>query len=367
MTITRLAQFTAETRITTDFAYYAFPPAISSAQAKTGSYAYDYGFQTGAWGLAAPVAQTAIRMGFWFYMADTTIADTTLLYQAGHGIGFSAGTSRIYLRIDSSDGEITLRRAATSSTGGDTTLATASIPAQFGTTGTWFHVGITHKVDDTDGFLSLYVDGQQILTYTGDTRPSFWNGSAVEYDDSLLYILGPGANSISGAPGFQSAYLDDMYIDSIVGEADGIVPARRFLMVLPTAAGEDEAWTPEPAGDNYANVDDNPHDGDNSYNKALAADLRDTFEVGNITVPTDHVIVAVIPTVFAKRLDSEADNALSVHAWDGVQYEDSADLDLAMSYNTPVFARFTTQPDGSAWTETDFNAMEFGYRSRGTF
>ena len=108
------------------------------------------------------------------------------------------------------------------------------------------------------------------------------------------------------------------------GESPAPVPSRRFLMSLPTSAGADSGWTAVPAVANYLNVDDNPNDGDTTYNKALSANLRDTFNVTDVTLPADHRIVAVLPSPFVKRLDSEIAHQLSVHAWDGAQYGDSA-------------------------------------------
>lgn len=366
MTIERLAQFIAETRVLTDISYYAALTEISSAQAKTGTYSYRITESDGPFGASLVVPQAAVRMGYWHYMATTQISDTCLIYQAGDGLGFSGTVSLICIEIDDDTGLLTVRRNGSSGTVSDI-LTTSPIPSQYGITGSWFHVGITHKVHQTDGFLSVYINGNRVLNYLGDTRPSYDDGAAAAYQTSVSKVLGPGGISTSGIQGFDQAYIDDMFIDSIEGEADAPVPSRRFLMVLPTGAGVDDEWTPIPTVANYLNVDENPHDGDATYNKALSADLRDTFVMGDITLPVDHQIVAVIPSPFVKRLDSEIQHELSVHAWDGLQYEDSADLDLSMSYDIPIFARMTLQPDGSAWNETDFNAMQWGYRSRGTF
>lgn len=371
MTITRLAQFSAETRVLTDIAWVssAIIPVISSTQAKTGTYSYQINTQKSQFGKHLVTPVSAVRMGYWQYLTSTTMEDSAYIFHSGMGAGFppsgsNSGVNRIEININNASGFITARRPSGSGTLED--LASVPIPGPYGTTGTWFHVGITHKIDAVDGFISVYVEGTRVLNYTGDTRPTHWNGSTLVYEDTTAYVLGPGTRNNSFF-GFVGSFVDDMYVDSIVGEEDDPVPSRRFMMVLPTGAGEDAEWTPIPTAANYLNVDDNPNDGDSTYNKALAADLRDTFAMGDITLPVDHRIVAVIPTPFVKRLDSEIQHQLSVHAWDGLQYEDSADLDLTMSYDVPAFARFPLQPDGSAWNETDFNAMQFGYRSRGTF
>lgn len=368
MTIERLAQFTAETRVLTDLSLVTGTdvPAISSVQAKTGTYSYRVQTTDAPWGAGFSSPKTAIRIGFWLYMNSTSV-DDGIIYRVGYSTANT--TTSMHLRIYYNDATGTLQILRPLDNTDYEELDSIAVPSVFLTTGTWFHVGITHKIDSADGFITMYINGTSVMEFVGDTRPSRFNfvedPDVVEYvnDTPFVHIMGR-LNSAAG--GFSDVFVDDVFVDSIVGEDDAPVPSRRFLMVLPTGAGEDAEWIPL-SSTNVSNVDDNPNDGDATYNKALAADLRDTFAMGDITLPVDHRIVAVLPSPFAKRLDSEIQHLLSVHAWDGLQYEDSADLDLSMSYDVPVFARFTLQPDGSAWTEGDFNAMEFGYRARGTF
>lgn len=364
MAIVRIGQLTAEPRVTTDFAWIQSITSISSVQAKTGTYSYHHGLNEGPMGLGVP-ALSEYRVGWWWYMADTDIDGFSVLWMAANGLSTSMSNSQIRFQIPSESGNVTLTRPVDGSN--TEILDTFVLPPEYGNTGTWFHVGITHKIDDVDGFITMWINGNEYFTYEGDTRPTRWTGSAVEYGTIANYVMASGGPSGSGTNGFQNAHMDDFYVDSMVGEDNNPVPSRRFLMVIPTGAGADDEWTPSPVVANYLNVDDNPHDGDSSLNKALSTGLRDTFAMGDVTIPVDHRIVAVLPSPFVKRLDSEIDSKISVHAWDGIQYLDSADLDLSMSYNIPVFARFTVQPDGSLWNEADFNAMQFGYRSRGTF
>ncbi len=366
MTIERLAQFSAETRVLTDLTLLGSNtalPTISAAQVKTGAYSYALDITKGAFGKAYATPQTAVRMGYWVYLTSATLYGANLYFGGSSRI---VGQTNDHIRLvhDTALGVFNLARPLTSTT--YETIASVAVPSQFSTTGTWFHVGITHYSHATDGFFSLYVDGVRVLNYVGDTRPSYMVGSTRYFGSTLNYGLGGGGaanSSTSGSTGF----VDDFFIDSIVGEADAVVPSRRFMMALPTGAGANAAWTPVPVVANYLNVDDNPNDGDVTYNKALAAGLRDTYHVTDIVLPADHVIVAAIPTPFVKRLDSEAQNRLSLHAYDGSTYAESADLDMSMAYDVPLFARLTTQPNGAAWTEAAFNSCQFGVKSAGVF
>jgi hypothetical protein len=364
MTITRLGQLTAETRVLADLTLIAgtILPTITSTRARTGTYSYALNSSAGAFGPAISGLQTAIRMGYWQYLTNT-ISDAVTVYYAGQGLATATSSNHIRIMFEPDTGDLMVRRPSGNNTYSN--LVTVSAPSQYVTTGEWFHVGITHKIAEVDGFISLYINGARVLHYTGDTRPCHWNGSAIEYRTSANRFLGAG-RSAAASTGLQGN-LDDIFIDSYDDEDDAPVPARRFLMALPDGAGVDDDWTTQGSSNNYENVDDNPNDGDATYNKATTAGLRDTFAFSDISVPTDHRIVAVLPSPFAKRLDSAIDAELSVHAWDGSQYADSPDLTLSMGYDVPVFHRFTTQPDGSPWDETAFNGMQFGYKSAGTF
>lgn len=365
MTIERIAQFTAETRVLTDVSRSGTGSGtltIASTQAKTGTYAYKTSLGVPQFGKALSSPISAIRMGYWLYLASTSITSEFGLYTAGNGSSIAVTQDHIHVRYVSGTGLVEVRRPSGPVSSDWLVMASVSAPSQFSTSGTWFHIGITHYIHATDGYLSIYINGTLLLTLSGDTRSS---QSGSTFSTAVAKFWGGGA--IGSSSGFNDSYLDDMYIDRMDGEADAPVPSRRFLMALPTSAGADAAFTAVPAVANYLNADENPNDGDATYNKALSANLRDTFNVGDITLPADHRIVAVLPTPFARRLDSEIAHQLSVHAYDGVTYLDSADLDLSMSYDVPVFARLPLQPDGSAWSEADFNNMQFGYRSRGTF
>lgn len=372
MTITRIGQLTGETRVLTGIVFTGNEPSLVSSPVRTGGYSYRASGLTYPWGFTFP-AVSAIRLGYWFRTSGLPAAPGALLYRTGASLANALNNNDRWLAIQFNveASEIYIYRPDSENPGNSVRLATAPAPQELQTTNAWFHIGVTHKISDSNGFISLYIDGRQVLNYIGDTRPA---RSALSYPvgnpayDTVLTSALLAGRSTSGGTYYNYGYLDDIFLDSYEGEADAPVPARRFLMALPDGAGADADWTPEGGATNYQNVDDNPHDFDTTYNKAVAPGLRDTFTFSDITVPDDHRIVAVLPTPLVKRLDAEIDMQLSLHAWDGSQYGDSPDLTLPMSYgSTPVFHRFTTQPDGSGWTEVDFNAMQFGYRSRGTF
>lgn len=366
MSIERANQYSAETQVVTDLFRLIGTDAatLTTVAAKTGNRSYLLEAGVGMFGCHFDAALSALRMGMWLRMSSGEAQDNAFLYHGGVGLSFSATGARLNVQIDTDAGTITVRRPNGATVNDDEILATAALPAAFGILNTFFAIGITHKIDSASGFLSVYVSNSHVISYTGDTRPSFWNGSSVEYVDEVSYALGPGTNDSSN-DGFIEAYVDDLYIDSYVGEADLLVPSPGFLYTTSSGAGTDDEWTPSP-GANWQNIDDVPNDGDTSTNRTTVIDQRDTFDFGNVTLPDNYSIVAVLPITFVRKVLVSPDALISLHAFDGVDYLDSDDLVPPDNYNIPVFARFETQPDSSAWDETSYNAMQFGYRSRGT-
>lgn len=368
MAYRRLGTYTAEDQLLTYLAYTiegTNAPTISTSFPKTGSRSFR-SVNASLIGHFEEVPVSEIEMGMWVYLASTDMGDTLDFYSGGFSIEGGTVNSRIFIRVIPTSGQLVVRRPLNLSTY-EELYTLEGIPVEFSTTGQYFHVGIRHKIDAVTGYLNFYVGGRLIFSYEGDTRPTHWDTVPVTdilvYSTTMSYMVGMGTVS-GGNQGFGNAYIDDIYVNECAGESVRVPPLLRFDEKLVTAAGADAAFTPS-AGSNFENVDEVPHDSDTTYNSAVAADLRDTFNFADFTLPANHAITRIIPKVFAKRLGSG--ELLSLHAYDGSTYLDSADLTPPSGYDRPIFADMPLQPDGTAWNETDLNAMQFGYRSRGTF
>ena len=68
----------------------------------------------------------------------------------------------------------------------------------FASTNTWFHVGLAAKIAAAAGFVSLYIDGQQVLNWTGDTRVYASNSALALTTISGVYLLGGPYHLIGG-------------------------------------------------------------------------------------------------------------------------------------------------------------------------
>lgn len=371
MTIIRRAQFVADTRITTDLiAFVGNLPVIASSKAYHGTYSYAFA-TTGATGTAIP-STSAVRVGFWINHNGITGSSNDQMRLFVFGQGVNVTTSKLFVCVwDLSSGTLEFwRRTTAANVTSWLSLASVAIPASLSNTDVWTHVAMTYKAHASEGFATLYVNGVAVLTLTGDTRLSSIDTTpspdVVEFDTSFTNVWVAGRTISGDATWTNFTYISHIYIDDIVGEADAIPPARSWLLTAVDAAGANAQWTPN-TGTNVGAVDEVPHDSETTYNSALAADLKDTFNLPTPTIPADHAVVAVIVGAQARRLDSGVDSQLRLHIYDGTVYDDGADLTLPLAYGVPVWERFTTDPAGGAWAAADLAALQIGYESRGAF
>lgn len=367
MTTARIIQLTAETRVVTNLDLNgANAPSISSTQKNTGGFSYLLPSQPSAMGYAIPSPVSAYRVGYWIRHNGLPNNSQGYLYLAASSKVQFEGQN-IGIRINGVSSLLEVIRPVSGTTDSYEVLYSVATPASLVTISTWTHIGVVHKIDSTTGFLKLYINGILVVDYTGDTRP-YGQGGGVglgTYGSTASFIWIAGGYGIS-SNFVVPTYIDDFYIDSYVGESAAPVSAKTFDVQTTPTAGSNAGWTPL-SSTNVSNIDENPNDGDTTYNKATVTAVKDSFGFSNITVPIDHVIVAMIPMVFVKRLDAGPDVQVRLLCLDTATYEYGSDQIPSLDYSIPLWERFLLQPDGSSWTESKANSVEFGYESRGTF
>lgn len=238
------------------------------------------------------------------------------------------------------------------------TVSAASVG--FSQTGRWFHIGMDIKIA-SDGWAYVYLDGQLILSYDGDTT-----GSGIYTSISRFTFLG----NVSGYGWESYPQADDLYIDDTTGEtAPAKVPSAVFVPLTPNGNGDSSQWTGSDGDsvDNYLLVDDLPDDGDSTYVAATAANLVDLYNIETYTVPEGQTIRAIIPMAVAKKGDAADDVQIALVVKSGTTQDESTMQDLGTSYG-PVWERWDTNPDtGAGWTQDDLDSVQVGIKSGGTF
>ena len=227
----------------------------------------------------------------------------------------------------------------------------------FPSVNTYYAVGVTAFADPTTGFVSVYVDGVQILSWTGNSGSTLTG-----------FYAGGRTNAAGGWAA--SMYVDDFSVDDAVGESDVAPSSPRFPMLLVNAAGDLAAWTPS-AGSNFENVDDVVNDGDATFNYVTAASIKDSLNVANTvagtTVPAGYVVKAVTVGAIVRKSDAGFDSQVALGIRDGATNES---LGSAQSLPTTYGYRrnrHTLTPLGAAWSEAAVDATQVVLESAGTF
>jgi len=146
-------------------------------------------------------------------------------------------------------------------------LASAIDPVEVGT---YYYIEVQGFIDDVAGrvVIKLWLDSTTVTTiidFTGDTQ----NGGT-----GLLSVVGYGAdgNTLTDAVP-PTASWDDFYTCDDTGSAFNDFQGNKHLRAyFPNGAGFYTNWVPVPGIPNYGNVDENPPDGDTSYNFAPDTD-----------------------------------------------------------------------------------------------
>ena len=343
MTVTRLWQAGAEfnealveftTRSSTSF-------EASNTVARTGTYS----FRTGLNSYATQVLTTTytqLRLGGYVYHAGSESTQSPSLLQLRNG-------SSVVLDVRWDGANSTLQLYL------NTTQVDTALSSEFAQTSTWLHIGVDMKVDASSGWVSVYLDGVEILSFSGDTTVG---STAI---DSLIV-----GSPRSGQRWNNYIYFDDLYIDNLSGEsAAAVVPDYRFVPVIPNGNGNSSQWTGSDADstDNYLLVDETPPDDDTTYVETDVGSDEDDYTMSDITLGAGYEVSAVIPMAYAKKLN--AGGALDLKLVtrtevSGSPYSaSSAAFALGTDYSLH-FERRALRPDGGAWDETTVNALEIG-------
>jgi hypothetical protein len=226
------------------------------------------------------------------------------------------------------------------------------------TTHVYFHLGIDVKIDNSAGWVKVYVDNTEILSWTGNT------GDA-DIDSVIFGGEATGCAMFSDT----ATCIDDIYIDDTTGEASPVVvPDRRFEYIVPdgNSATYKQCEGVGDVTDTWKNVDERPHDSDTTYNEVDTLDNRDTYTMTTVAVPSGWAIAAVIPYAYCKKTDGGTDTKIALALFDGDNDTTGVDQAAQTTY-VAKWQRFTEKPATGAWDQAALDGIEIGFAGRGTF
>jgi hypothetical protein len=323
----------------------AVSPTVVASDERTGTYAQRHASDTIAAG-GTFTAATALRVhvgikhsGLFTVGLGVKANIIGLLSNSGkrHNVVWDRDSGEIRLFIDSAQ----------------VVAVSAAAPPDFTTTGSYLEAGVIFE-SGASGFCTVYIDGVQKLTYSGDTG------------DSIVGVFAGGRFDSSNSWA-SNAHIDDFYIETSPGGEVDAPPPSEFLDWSPVnGAGDSTQLTLVGGASNWEAVDDTTPDDDTTHVFADGAGQRDQYHTTNITVPVGLAIKAASPTVLAKRTNAAVDSRLALGTDDGTTERLGSGLLLSTAYGI-VFERQPLDPDSNSWTETKLNSSQIIVEGSGSF
>jgi len=272
---------------------------------------------------------TQVAVGFWLWVESFSSGAATLVSFTDSGV--NQDTVQL-----NTDGTMSWHRRNAGST---VLLGTSSSGV---TVGVWYHIGLTLKVDAAAGTCSIFFNGVEDsnFPFAGVTR-------GVTGSDNITSIKFGGSSGSAGV-----VRIADWYYKTGTTTFQGVAKVTGYL---PTGAGTYTGLTAS-AGSNYQCVDDATPDDDTTT--VYGTSGKDTYTHGAL----DHVpnsILGIKVECIAKDEDASGHVLAPYIASSGTE-DAGTGTGLGVSYAV-IDDVWETDPDtGVAWTESGFNAAEFG-------
>jgi hypothetical protein len=333
--MTRLLTDGAETGSTIGIISFSGTTTVDSSVKKSGSYSYKNSNDSSYFGVDIP-ASSELYIKTWFYS----------VYGSGSGLApiwWKNGTTALgYLRLTSPYPEFYV---------GSSKVATSSRALE---EKTWYLVEVHVKIHDSTGVLELRIDGllDTSATFNGDTKPGA--------DATITQICFNHYASSSTA-----AYTDDIAINDTAGAVDNSWCGDGHVIKLaPNANGDssDLVGSDGNSTDNYALVDDVPHDTDTTYVESATGGDYDLYNLSACGLDATHVIQRVWTESMAKDTTTAGGQIKHVMKTNSTEYDSSA-IDLGTSYALQKGAEQLVNPQTtSAWTPAELDALQVGVK-----
>ena len=213
----------------------------------------------------------------------------------------------------------------------------------------WYYIELRIYVDDTNGEYELKIDG---VTEFSDSTVDTQNDATYNYVSHFLLRQ----DSSAGSPGDND--IDDVYVrgDTTTNTAGGFLGPVSIKTCRPNANGTDRDWACSTGTDDYALVDEQTYSStDYLYDSTDGNQVTMGFE--NCTAGA--TIKSVILCNWSYISSGAGRDMIPLCRSNGTVYQGSPRKVLDLAYE--AFEAYDVDPDtGSAWTESAFNAAEFG-------
>ena len=219
---------------------------------------------------------------------------------------------------------------------------------------TWVRIEWHLIVDEISGLFELRRNGDDILSYSGDTK-------GANMESIRTVCLGTYTTARLGE------YIDDFALNDTSGAVNNSwCGPGSILLLKPKGAGNYTQFTPD-SGNNFARVNEIPHTSDSAYVESATADQIDTYEMQTLTdlgVDTSDPAfnIKAVQHLMAGRWD-EAETKLSRVLRLGTTDNTGAAVALSNTYYRYWDEMFDVNPfDSLAWGLAGLNSLEAGVK-----
>lgn len=308
-----------------------------SSPVRTGAYAYRHNTWDQNSYKTFGVEDDTFVCGAAVYFTGTFIAPFfNFCYDTNQQVG---------LRPKQSTRELEVITGSLSQTGG-TVLGTSTYSLNLST---WYYIEFKVYIHDTAGTAEVRVNGSEWINITNVDTKGYASSA---YANTWL---------MRGSSGGYT-YIDDLYVLDTNGSVNNdFLGDVKIEVIRPTGAGNSTDFTPS-TGSNWQNVDDTTPDDDSTYNYHAPQGLpgTDLFQMGDLTTISGSVF-AIQPIMYARKDDAGSADLYSVLRTGGTDYVGSGiSLPDSYIYHTDIVEE--NPNTATAWTVTDINNIEGGYR-----
>lgn len=314
--------------------------------------------RNGTQGLRVGLTSTTLIGGTFFGGASTVIFGGAIRLVVGTPgtfscmFGFGTATSIQVACMVMADATLGFYRATAShdidTTSDWTQLGVTSVALQ---TNVWTYVEVKLVCNDTTGAITVRFNGTQVLALTGiDTS---WNSTAL----TRFAMAGSGGGSAMRWD------VDDLVLMDTNGSYNNdFLGDVTITAIYPSGAGATTGWTPS-AGSNYDCCNEAQVNDDTDYVSTAVLTTKDTYAFTDAPAGAD---IRAVQLCIAARKGTEGPGQLTpVVRSSSTDYDQTAQGIGSTSYSYLRTVVETDPATAAAWSESGFNAAEFGFKKTG--
>lgn len=209
----------------------------------------------------------------------------------------------------------------------------------------WAYIEFKATINDTTGSYELRINGDTWISATGVDTQNTTNA----YISSMRYM---GGGNVT--------YWDDLYICDTLGTTNNDFLGECAIETLYPTADNAVAFSRSGGTTNYENVDESYADDDTTYTYSATLNAEDLFDYGNMTATNAGTVFCVSPNIMCRK-ETAGGRKIAARAKSGANNTTGSSQTVAANYRARL-EPLEEKPGGGAWTKSDVDAAQFGYK-----